>query len=118
MSNKSQIIEYDVKKRKSQEVIAKCSISAISSMTTCLDKKNLFLCDIGGKFKEIDLGSKSIVKNFNVVKAHHILITPNNQFMITAAFQDSLTKWCMNTNEKLHSWSSKNNKWILSLACT
>jgi hypothetical protein len=75
----------------------------VSSMAKTVDNKIIFVCSIVGEFKEFDTSSHNEVNNFKVERAHYCIVTYDSQFLITA-YRNTLSKWSMQTKQKIHSW--------------
>ena len=88
----------------------------ISSMATTIDNKTLFVCDIKGSFREIDISTQKQVNNFNVKNAVFCVVTYDNKFLITAEDERNcnLTKWSIQEKGKYHSWKSDIDQYVFS----
>ena len=114
------LYEYSVNIEKIVNDFGKSLNGPFWSMAATYDGKSLFLCDQSSGFKEFDLSTYKEVKNFNILNPERVVVTYDNQFLITTVYyeKDNLTKWSLETKKKIHTWSSNIIRTIYSQTCT
>ena len=55
----------------------------ICSMAKTSDNKSQLLCDLDGRFKELDISKRKQIKSFPVKSSRYCVVTCDNKFLIT-----------------------------------
>lgn len=93
------LYEYSLQNRTILQYFGNIFYGNIESMATTVDKKYLFLCDEFYNFKEFDLDSEKEVKNFGISQATFVVVTYDNQFLLTALVEGTIKKWSIETKK-------------------
>ena len=88
----------------------------ITSMATTFDNKILFVCSKNSDFREFDISTHNEVNTFEVKSPTLCVVTYDNQFLIITEgrFNCNLTKWSIQTKQKLHTWARNVDLYVMS----
>lgn len=114
------IFEYSTKLKKIIYEFDKYFDSGIYSIEKTKDNQFLFVSENNGKFYQIDIRSKKLVKGFKNLYINQFLITCDSKFLIAPVIleKDTFVKWSMKSKKTLHTWKGSINRIITTLACT
>lgn len=88
----------------------------ISSMTATSDKRWMFVADYDGRVHEFDMLTHTKVENFSFDEdIWFVKITNDDKYQITGGMEkDQISMYCMETKQKLRTWTSHVNKNVCS----
>jgi len=89
----------------------------VRSMEITGNNKSLYVCDLGDGIAEFDIRTNKRINSFPNINVCLCVVTFDSKFLFTAEYSRNnpkLSKWSIETNQRVHSWSSNLDQYVTS----